>query len=49
MPRKLSKIDLEAYQRLKILDHMSSVYYKGKAYTKADLLKIKQLIESQGE
>lgn len=49
MPRKLSKIDLEAYQRLKILDHMSSVYYKGKVYTKADLLKIKQLIESQGE
>lgn len=49
MKKRLTKIDIEAYQRLSILDGMGSVYYKGKIYTKADLLEIKQFIESQRE
>ena len=47
MTKRLTKIDIEAYQRLKILDGMGSVYYKGKIYTKNDLIRIGELINKK--
>ena len=49
MTKRLTKIDIEAYQRLKILDGMVSVYYKGKIYTKNDLIRIGELINKKKE
>ena len=49
MTKRLTKIDIEAYQRLKILDGMESVYYKGKIYTKNDLIRIGELINKKIE
>ena len=49
MTKRLTKIDIEAYQRLKILDGMESVYYKGKTYTKNDLIRIGELINKKIE
>jgi len=49
MTKRLTKIDIEAYQRLRILDGMGSVYYKGKIYTKNDLIRIGELINKKKE
>jgi hypothetical protein len=49
MTKRLTKIDIEAYQRLKILDGMGSVYFKGKIYTKNDLIRIGELINKKKE
>ena len=49
MTIRLTKIDIEAYQRLRILDGMGSVYYKGKIYTKNDLIRIGELINKRRE
>jgi hypothetical protein len=37
MSKKLFKKDIEAYNRLIILDGIQSVYFKGKVYTKETL------------
>lgn len=47
--QRLTKIDIEAYQRLRILDGMGSVYYKGKIYSKNDLVRIGELINKKKE
>jgi len=49
MTKRLTKVDIEAYQRLRILDGMGSVYYKGKIYTKNDLTRIGELINKKKE
>jgi len=49
MTKRLTKIDIEAYQKLKILDGMGSVYYKGKIYTKNDLIRIGELMNKKIE
>jgi len=49
MTKRLTKIDIEAYQRLRILDGMGSVYYKDKIYTKNDLIRIEELINKKIE
>jgi len=49
MTKRLTKVDIEAYQRLRILDGMGSVYYKGKIYTKNDLIRIGELINKRKE
>ena len=49
MTKRLTKIDTEAYQRLKIIDGMESVYYKGKTYIKNDLIRIGELINKKIE
>ena len=49
MTKRLTKIDIEAYQRLRILDGMGSVYYKDKIYTKNDLIRIGELINKKKE
>ena len=49
MTKRLTKLDIEAYQRLRILDGMGSVYYKGKIYTKNDLIRIGELINKRKE
>ena len=49
MTKRLTKVDIEAYQRLRILDGMGSVYYKGKIYTKNDLTRIGELINKRKE
>lgn len=47
MTKRLTKIDIEAYQKLKILDGMGSVYYKSKIYTKNDLIRIGEQINKK--
>ena len=49
MTKRLTKVDIEAYQRLRILDGMGSVYYKGKIFTKNDLIRIGELINKRKE
>jgi len=49
MTKRLTKIEIEAYQRLRILDGMGSVYYKGKIYTNNDLIRIGELINKKKE
>ena len=49
MSNKLSKNDIEAYNRLTILDGMQSVYFKGKVYTKETLQRIGELMDKKEE
>jgi hypothetical protein len=49
MSNKLSKKDIEAYNRLTILEGMQSVYFKGKVYTKETLQRIGELINNRKE
>ena len=49
MSNKLSKKDIEAYNRLTILDRMQSVYFKGKVYTKETLQRIGELMNKKKE
>ena len=49
MSNKLSKKDIEAYNRLTILEGMQSVYFKGKVYTKETLQRIGVLMEKKEE
>ena len=47
MTKRLTKIDIEAYQRLRILDGMGTVCYKGKIYSKNDLIRIEELVNKR--
>lgn len=49
MSNKLSKKDIEAYNRLTILEGMQSVYFKGKVYTKETLQRIGELMDKKKE
>ena len=49
MSNKLSKKDIEAYNRLTILEGMQSVHYNGKVYTKETLQRIGELIDKKKE